>query len=125
VGNVTRSAADKLRGASSVCFNRNGYVEIEASSDFAFQGGLTIDFWFKSSYSERQYPLSLGDGVIGNPHLYFGDKDYIDGAQVGFWLYWKGNGPNRITSGTRAPVPGWPMASRRDGSQQGNHHSLY
>ncbi|MFE8605535.1 LamG domain-containing protein [Archangium violaceum] len=102
VGTVTRSTADKVHGESSVCFDGNGYLQIEPSSDFVFSAALTIDFWFKSSYTERQNALSFGDHRdVNNIDFNFSDRDPVGGTSVGFWLFWSSNGWNRITSGTR------------------------
>ena len=103
VGSVTRSSADKISGTSSVCFDGNGYLQIDASPDFVFSGELTIDFWFKSSYTERQHALSFGNYLgQNNIDFDFADRDNATAnGPVGFWLYWNSGGTNKITSGTR------------------------
>lgn len=99
VGNVTRSVTDKVQGSSSVCFDGGGYLQVDPSPDFVFAEDLTIDFWFKSSSSERQYALSFGyHKEENNIDFDFADRD---GTSPGFWLYWNGGGGNRIIGGTR------------------------
>ena len=99
VGNVTRSVTDKIQGASSVCFSGDGYLQVDPSPDFVFAEDLTIDFWFKSASSERQYALSFGyRNEENNIDFDFADRD---GTSPGFWLYWNSGGQNRITGGTR------------------------
>ncbi|HLL00792.1 MAG TPA: LamG domain-containing protein [Myxococcaceae bacterium] len=94
VGSVTRSTTDKVSGASSVCFDGNGYLEIDASSDFYFDGDLTIDFWFKSSHESRQHALTIGSALFAENI----DFNFVDGT--GFWLYWNSGGTNAIRYGT-------------------------
>jgi hypothetical protein len=102
MGTVTRSTTDKINGEGSVCFNGNGYLQIDPSPDFVFPGDLTIDFWFKSSYTERQHALSFGyHADANNIDFDFADRDLLKGTSVGFWLYWNGGGTSNVASGTR------------------------
>lgn len=101
-GTVTRSTTDKINGESSVCFDGTGHLQIEPSPDFVFSDDLTIDFWFKSSYGERQHALSFGDySGANNIDFDFADRGLIGGTSVGFWLHWNSGGTNYVASGTR------------------------
>lgn len=72
-----RSVTDKLQGASSVCFDGGGYLQIEPSPDFAFAEGLTIDFAGRDSTSPGWYHVAMvrSQGVItGLPGWVFPGK---------------------------------------------------
>ncbi|HZH13853.1 MAG TPA: LamG domain-containing protein [Archangium sp.] len=104
VGGVSHSRTERIAGAGSACFDGTGYLRLEASPDFHFQGDLTIDFWFKSTSTMRQHALSFGSLTYPQTNLDFNFADTDIAAPtgpVGFWLYWNSSGSNMIVSGTR------------------------
>jgi len=104
VGGVSHSRSERIAGAGSACFDGTGYLRLEASPDFHFQGDLTIDFWFKSTSTMRQHALSFGSLTYPQTNLDFNFADTDIAAPtgpVGFWLYWNSSGSNMIVSGTR------------------------
>jgi hypothetical protein len=101
VGGASHSRSESVNGTGSACFNGTGYLRVDASPDFHFQGDLTIDFWFKSANTNRQHALSFGSLTYPQANLDFNFSDFAEPrGVVGFWLYWASGGSNHIVSGT-------------------------
>jgi len=56
IGNAQISTAQGRFGESSIAFDTNGdYLRLDGSSEFAFSGGWTIEFWYYANGTSRFY----------------------------------------------------------------------